>query len=78
MDEATSHLDIESEKKIQDSLHEFFKSVTAIVIAHRLTTIKEMDTIVLIEDGKISEQGSFDELYAKQGSFFELWSKQKL
>ncbi len=78
MDEATSHLDIESEKKIQDSLHEFFKSVTAIVIAHRLTTIKEMDTIVLIEDGKISEQGSFDELYAKQGRFFELWSKQKL
>jgi len=45
LDEATSHLDVESEEKIQESLHEFFQSVTAIVIAHRLTTIKEMDKI---------------------------------
>lgn len=78
LDEATSHLDIESEEKIQDSLHAFFGGVTAIVIAHRLTTIKEMDRILVIEDGKILESGTFAELHAAQGRFFELWEKQKL
>jgi ATP-binding cassette subfamily B protein len=69
---------MESEQKIQDSLHQFFDSVTAIVIAHRLTTIREMDVIVVIEDGQIIEQGSFDELMAKHGRFAELWDKQKI
>ncbi len=78
LDEATSHLDLESEKKIQDSLHQFFQYVTAIVIAHRLTTIKEMDRIVVIEDGKILEAGSFMELYAKHGRFYDLWERQRL
>jgi len=78
LDEATSHLDIESEEKIQDSLHAFFGGVTAIVIAHRLTTIKEMDRILVIEDGKILESGTFTELHAAQGRFYELWEKQKL
>lgn len=77
LDEATSHLDLESEAKIQDSLHRFFQNVTAVVIAHRLTTIKEMDRILVLEDGKIVESGTFDELYAKKGRFFELWEKQK-
>ena len=78
LDEATSHLDIESEKKIQDSLHRFFQNVTAIVIAHRLTTIKEMDRIIVIEKGRVSESGSFAELYAARGRFYELWEKQKI
>jgi ABC-type multidrug transport system fused ATPase/permease subunit len=78
LDEATSHLDIESEEKIRDSLHEFFQSVTAIVIAHRLTTIKEMDRILVLEDGKIVESGSFAELQKKKGRFYELWEKQRL
>lgn len=78
LDEATSHLDVESEEKIHTSLHEFFQSVTAVVIAHRLTTVREMDRIIVIEDGKIVEEGSFDELYQKQGRFHELWEKQKL
>lgn len=78
LDEATSHLDIESEEKIQASLHEFFGSVTAIVIAHRLTTIKEMDRIIVVEDGRVLESGSFAELYAMKGRFFDLWEKQKL
>jgi ABC-type multidrug transport system fused ATPase/permease subunit len=78
LDEATSHLDIESEEKIRASLHEFFQSVTAVVIAHRLTTIKEMDRILVMEGGKIIEEGSFDQLYKKQGRFFDLWEKQKL
>lgn len=78
LDEATSHLDLESEEKIQDSLHQFFHSVTAVVIAHRLTTIKEMDKILVIEDGEILESGNFAELTAKQGRFYELWEKQRL
>lgn len=78
LDEATSHLDIESEEKIRESLHEFFQSVTAIVIAHRLTTIKEMDRIIVIEGGKIVESGSFEELQKQKGRFAELWEKQKL
>jgi ATP-binding cassette, subfamily B, heavy metal transporter len=78
LDEATSHLDLESEEKIQDSLHQFFHSVTAIVIAHRLTTIKEMDKIIVIEDGEILESGNFAELTAKRGRFYELWEKQRL
>ena len=78
LDEATSHLDVESEEKIQDSLHVFFKNVTALVIAHRLTTIKEMDRILVLESGNIIESGTFDELHARRGRFFELWEKQKL
>lgn len=78
LDEATSHLDLESEEKIQDSLHKFFNSVTAIVIAHRLTTIKEMDKILVIEEGEVIESGNFAELSAKKGRFYELWEKQRL
>lgn len=78
LDEATSHLDLESEEKIQASLHEFFEQTTAIVIAHRLTTIKEMDMILVLEKGKIIESGSFHDLSEKRGRFFELWEKQKL
>jgi ATP-binding cassette, subfamily B, heavy metal transporter len=79
LDEATSHLDLESEEKIRDSLHTFFQEdVTAVVIAHRLTTIKEMDRILVVEDGKIIEEGTFAQLFKKKGRFFELWEKQKL
>ncbi len=78
LDEATSHLDLESEEKIRDSLHAFFENVTAIVIAHRLTTIREMDKILVIEDGKLIESGSFTMLQKLRGRFFELWDKQGL
>lgn len=77
LDEATSHLDLESEEKIRDSLHKFFENVTAIVIAHRLTTIREMDKILVVENGKLIESGNFEELLSKQGRFFELWEKQR-
>lgn len=78
LDEATSHLDIESEEKIKDSLHHFFKNVTAIVIAHRLTTIQEMDRILVIEQGTLCESGNFNALYKARGRFYEMWEKQKL
>jgi ATP-binding cassette subfamily B protein len=78
LDEATSHLDIESEQKIQDSLKKFFKNVTAVVIAHRLSTVKEMDRIIVIEGGKIIEEGTFEKLYANDGRFRDFWDKQKI
>lgn len=77
LDEATSHLDIESEQKIQDSLAHFFNEVTAIVIAHRLSTIKEMDRIIVLEHGKVIESGSFNDLMARSSRFKEFWEKQQ-
>lgn len=77
MDEATSHLDSESEQKIQDSLHQVFKSVTAVVIAHRLSTIREMDRILVLEDGRLIEEGSFDALLKQKGRFHQLWQTQQ-
>jgi ATP-binding cassette subfamily B protein len=64
--------------EIRESLHRFFKKVTALVIAHRLTTIKEMDKILVIEKGRVAESGSYGELYKKKGRFYELWNKQRL
>lgn len=78
LDEATPHLDADSERKIQDSLHQFFQHVTAVVIAHRLSTIKEMDRIVVLERGMIAEEGTFASLLRKKGIFHQLWEKQKL
>ncbi len=78
LDEATSHLDVESERRIQDSLHEFFRQVTAVVIAHRLSTIKAMDRILVMQGGKIAESGSFSELLQAKGIFARLWEQQKL
>lgn len=78
LDEATSHLDLESEEKIRDSLEKFFQQVTAVVIAHRLTTIKNMDRIIMMEKGKIIESGYFNELMEKKGKFYQLWERQKL
>lgn len=77
MDEATSSLDVESERKIKTVLEDFFGEVTAVVIAHRLTTIKEMDKIIVLEEGRIVEQGTFEDLMTGQGRFYELWQQQQ-
>ncbi|MBP9750150.1 MAG: ABC transporter ATP-binding protein [Candidatus Pacebacteria bacterium] len=78
LDEATSHLDAESEQSIQASLHELFRSVTAVVIAHRLSTVKEMDRILVLEHGSIVEEGTFEVLHAQGGRFHALWELQRL
>ncbi len=78
LDEATSHLDVESEEKIKQSLRDFFQGITALVIAHRLTTIREMDRIIVLENGCVVEEGTFEALYERRGRFFELWEKQHL
>lgn len=76
LDEATSALDSESEKLIQASLTQLMKGRTAIVIAHRLSTIQKMDRIVVLDDGKIIEDGTHSDLLAKKGTYASLWSHQ--
>lgn len=76
LDEATSALDSESERLIQSALWELMKARTAIVIAHRLSTIQRMDRIIVLEDGKIIEQGSHKNLLAKKGVYATLWQHQ--
>ncbi len=76
LDEATSALDSESEQIIKDSFSEVLKGKTAIVIAHRLSTLSEMDRIVVIEKGTCVEDGTHHELLAKNGIYARLWKRQ--
>lgn len=76
LDEATSALDSESEKLIQASLDDLMKNRTSIVIAHRLSTISKLDRIVVLDKGKIVEDGTHSELLKKKGTYAKLWSHQ--
>ncbi len=76
LDEATSSLDSESEKLIQDALWKLMEGRTTIVIAHRLSTIQRMDRIVVLDEGKIVEQGSHKELLEADGIYALLWAHQ--
>ena len=77
MDEATSSLDSESEKLIQDALAVLMKDKTVLVIAHRLSTIMKMDRIVVLDQGRIVEEGSHaDLLKRKNGLYKRLWERQ--
>ncbi len=77
LDEATSALDSESEALIQDALARLMKGRTSIVIAHRLSTVANLDRIVVLQDGKIVEQGKHHELLAKpKGVYRQLWERQ--
>ena len=76
LDEATSALDSISESSIQDALEAMMEGRTSIVIAHRLSTILKADSIMVVKDGVIKEQGSHDELLAKGGVYKELYETQ--
>ena len=78
LDEATSALDSQSELYIQKAVDALLQDKTVLVIAHRLSTLKNMDRIVVLENGKIVEEGSFTELKRKNGSFSKLWKLQQL
>ena len=77
LDEATSALDSHTEKEIQDALDRVAKDRTTLVIAHRLSTIVHADNIVVLEAGRIVEQGSHAELIAKNGLYASMWSRQR-
>jgi ATP-binding cassette subfamily B protein len=75
-DEATSALDSRNEKVIMENLNEFFKDRTAVVIAHRLSTVKNADQIIVLDKGQIIEKGTHIELLALKGSYYSLVKNQ--
>jgi len=78
LDEATAHLDSENEALVQSALKAALVGRTSIVIAHRLSTIINADQILVIDDGKIVEKGTHEELVAMRGLYFDLYEKQNL
>ena len=71
-DEATSALDNVSERHIQNAIDELMKTHTVFIIAHRLTTIKNVDEILVFDKGKVIQRGSFDELSHEEGMFKDM------
>lgn len=76
LDEATSSIDTETEQKIQKAIAQVLKDRTSFVVAHRLSTIRNADKIIVVEHGAILEQGSHDELMRRKGHYYELYTKQ--
>ena len=72
LDEATSALDVESEQYVRKGLEAICQNRTVIIVAHRLSTIRHADTIVVMEQGHVEEQGTFDELLTRGGLFARL------
>lgn len=76
LDEATSSIDTQTEVLIQNAISHLLKDRTSFIIAHRLSTIKQADVILVVQDGKIIEQGSHRELLAQKGHYFHLYKNQ--
>jgi len=75
-DEATSSLDANNEKEIMEKLHPFYEGRTVLIIAHRLSTVRHADKIVVLNNGEIVEEGNHEELVARRGKYFELVKNQ--
>ena len=76
LDEATSSIDTLTEIRVQKAFAEMMKGKTSFVVAHRLSTIKDSDVILVMRDGNIVEQGSHKELLNKKGFYYELYHSQ--
>ena len=76
LDEATSALDTKSERLVQNALDNLMKNRTVLVIAHRLSTVKNADQIIVMDEGKIIETGSHNQLYDKKGMYYNLYNVQ--
>lgn len=76
LDEATNALDAKNEKIIMENLRQFFKGKTVVIVAHRLSTVKNADNIVVLDKGKIVEQGTHHELTTLKGKYYELVKNQ--
>lgn len=76
LDEATNSLDTVNEKKIMDNLNSFYQGKTVVVVAHRLSTVKNADNIIVMEKGKVIEQGTHRELIERKGAYYTLVSNQ--
>jgi ABC-type transport system involved in cytochrome bd biosynthesis, ATPase and permease components len=77
LDEITSALDVHTEQAIISNIFEVFKDKTILIVAHRLSNIINCDRILYIEDGRILEEGTFEELMRKQGNFYTLYQKSR-
>ena len=76
LDEATSSIDTRTEIKIQQAFARMMKGRTSFIVAHRLSTIREADIILVMKDGNIIEQGNHEELLAQNGFYAELYNSQ--
>ena len=76
LDEATASVDTITERKIQQALDHLVAQRTVLVIAHRLSTVRQADNIVVMEKGRIIEQGSHDQLLQRDGHYADLWRHQ--
>ena len=77
LDEPTASIDLINEKLINNSIQKLTEGKTAIIVAHRLETLRCMDRIIVLNDGKIAEQGDFDELLRLKGLFSSMWESRR-
>lgn len=75
-DEATNSLDANNEKAIMENLDRLFENKTVVIVAHRLSTVRNADNIIVLDNGRIAEEGTHEQLTARRGKYYEMVRKQ--